>query len=158
MPSFSYSDLSHTAILHLLQHCMFLEILSVELKTRAQWFYLWKVGMHVMRQWCKRSYQCYSMCAPPRFYFKGDSLCSFIMSLITYYVVIQVHNFILGTQKTHRFSHTVQCYSPVFPLCLKLCLCFSSCLFKAPFQNTKSPLIGQLTNAWASNNRAAALN
>lgn len=55
--------------------------------------------------------------------------------------------------KTHQFSHTVQCCSAVFSLCL--------CFFKAPPSWTPSYLIGQLTHTWtstANNNRAAGLN
>ena len=50
-----------------------------------------------------------------------------------------------NAHNTHSFSHTVQCSSPVFPIC------FSSYLYKArPFPNTQSALIGQLTHSWAS--------
>ena len=45
-------------------------------------------------------------------------------------------------------SHTVQCYSAVFPICLTT-LCFSSCL-KVPLLTTQSAVIGQLTHAWDS--------
>lgn len=60
-----------------------------------------------------------------------ETLCKFF----------RVHNCILsytlniltcfGVQKTHRFPHTVRCYSTVFLLCLKHSV-FRSCLFKAP--------------------------
>ena len=74
----------------------------------------------------------------------------------THYAHFQVHNFILGynknrctcfsAQKTHQFSHIVQCCSSVFTLCLKRSVLAPVSLGPGPLK-TQSPLIGQLTHA-----------
>lgn len=67
----------------------------------------------------------------------------------TYYAIFQAHNFILdyyynrlgrfNLQKTHPFSHPVQCSSSGF-LPSSGTLCFSSCLFKALLRNMQIAL------------------
>ena len=77
----------------------------------------------------------------------------------TYYVHFQVDNSIMGcldyrftcfnAQRTHRFSHTIQCCSTLFALHLK-CSVLAPVPLRPSFQNTHFALIGQLTHAWAS--------
>ena len=56
------------------------------------------------------------------------------------------------------YSHTVQCSSTVFPLCLKHSV-WASVSLRSSLTYTQSLLIGQLTHAWLrSTNRPAALN
>ena len=65
---------------------------------------------------------------------------------------------VTNAQKTHPFSHSVQCSSAAFPPVWNR----ASVSLRRPLPNTKYPLIGQLTHAWATstayNNRAAVLN
>ena len=49
--------------------------------------------------------------------FKGDIPCSFLRSIILFWVWKRFTCF--SVQKTHLLSHTVQCCSTVFPFCLK---------------------------------------
>ncbi len=79
----------------------------------------------------------------PHRHVKGDILCSFFWVHILFLVTTRASLHALMLKKTHLFSHTADCSSPVF--FQDFCLCFR-CSVLAPALRLKaySALIGQL--------------
>ena len=90
---------------------------------------------------------------------QGNKSMSFVIISVAVRVGILLQQvYKLECKMTHQFSHSVQCCSSLFPLCLKNSVLAAVSLKPLPLLNTQSPLIGQLTHTWprTTNNNSSA--